>query len=412
MKKLKIFMIASLVLALGANIGSRLIKPREGPGEEKYLSYIFPEAESFSKKEGDPPHYKAYGLTPDGGKYLLGLAFLTTDILPKRRGYAGPIHILAGIGTDGNIKAIRVISHQETPSYTAVIDKPEFWDGFSGKSLSDGFVPDADVDTISRATITASAIAGSVRDSCRIAARKVLGLDVPPPSDEKPHPPLYKIILISAAVIGALLSYLFKSRGSRSVFLLFSVAALGFWMGTYISLGQLVNLVLGRAPPFSAHLEWYILFSGSIFTALVFGNIFCGWLCPFGALQELLHGLSRRLGLKTVPGAQWKEASVLRWFYLWATLMLAFALGITDAVVYEPFGTAFDWKGSLLHWLFLFSILGGAIVVSRFWCRIFCPVGAIMQLLSSGRSPAKHKFSLQRDVLHAGEDSRAGDDTR
>jgi hypothetical protein len=66
------------------------------------LEQLFPDAESFSEKEGSPPHFKAYGpKDADGQGELLGVAYWTTELEPLERGFDGPIKMLVGMDTTG-----------------------------------------------------------------------------------------------------------------------------------------------------------------------------------------------------------------------------------------------------------------------------------------------------------------------
>ncbi len=52
--------------------------------EQRQIKEVFPEADAFSSKEGDPPHYKAYKIDPQTNRRtLVGFAFFTTDVEPR-----------------------------------------------------------------------------------------------------------------------------------------------------------------------------------------------------------------------------------------------------------------------------------------------------------------------------------------
>jgi len=144
---------------------------------EAQLGYLFPEAASFSDKEGSPPHYKAFGPAGDGGDAeLLGLAFWTTELEPLERGYDGPIKMLVGMDTAGRLTRVIVTDHREPYGYFSV-ELPEFTAQFEGKDIRDRFRYGEDVDAISRATITVTSASRAIRNSARRAARAHL---VPP----------------------------------------------------------------------------------------------------------------------------------------------------------------------------------------------------------------------------------------
>ena len=138
---------------------------------EEQLAYLFPDAATFTEKQGSPPHYKAYGPVVDGGEpELLGLVFWTTELDPLERGYDGPIQMLVGMDTRGILTRIIVTNHREPYGYFSV-ELPEFAAQFEGKDIRDRFRYGEDIDAISRATITVTSASRAVRNSARRAAR-------------------------------------------------------------------------------------------------------------------------------------------------------------------------------------------------------------------------------------------------
>jgi NosR/NirI family nitrous oxide reductase transcriptional regulator len=143
------------------------------------LALLFPHAESFSAKEGDPPHYKAYGPATSGADgELLGLAFWTTELDPLERGFDGPIKMLVGMDTAGVLQHVIVTDHREPYGYFSV-EMPAFTEQFEQKSIRDRFRVGEDVDAVTRATITVTSASRAVRNSARRIARAYLT----PPSE-------------------------------------------------------------------------------------------------------------------------------------------------------------------------------------------------------------------------------------
>lgn len=140
------------------------------PGDAAVLKRLFPTAASFSPKGGDPPHIKA--LSADG-KTVIGLAFWTTELEPLERGYDGPIKILVGIDTKGVLAGIVVVEHHE-PYGNFSIDPPQFAAQFKGKDVRDRFRVGADVDAVSRASITIGSATRAIRNSSRRIAREYI----------------------------------------------------------------------------------------------------------------------------------------------------------------------------------------------------------------------------------------------
>jgi transcriptional regulator of nitric oxide reductase len=147
----------------------------------RQLARLFPEAASFSPKGGTPPHVKAFGPAGSGQQApLLGLAYWTTELEPLERGYDGPIKMLVGMDTKGILRGVIVTEHRE-PYGDFSVDRPEFAAQFRNKDIRDAFRVGADIDAVSRATITVTSASRAVRNSSRRIARALL---TPPESSK------------------------------------------------------------------------------------------------------------------------------------------------------------------------------------------------------------------------------------
>ena len=133
------------------------------------LKQLFPAAASFSPKEGQPPHFKAFSAPG----VLAGYAFWTTELEPLERAYDGPIKILVGMDTKGVLTGIIVVDHHE-PYGNFSIDPPQFAAQFKGKSIRDPFKVGGDIDAVSRATLSIASATRAVRDASRMMARQFL----------------------------------------------------------------------------------------------------------------------------------------------------------------------------------------------------------------------------------------------
>jgi transcriptional regulator of nitric oxide reductase len=144
------------------------------------LKKLFPAAATFSAKTGSPAHYKAFGPAAEGKEgELLGLAFWTTELEPLERGFDGPIKMIVGIDPTGELTAVVVTDHREPYGYFSV-DLPEWSAQFEGKSIREAFKVGADVDAISRATITVTSASRAIRNAARKIARAHLAPPAPP----------------------------------------------------------------------------------------------------------------------------------------------------------------------------------------------------------------------------------------
>jgi NosR/NirI family nitrous oxide reductase transcriptional regulator len=126
----------------------------------------------------------------------------------------------------------------------------------------------------------------------------------------------------------------------------------------------------------------------SVAAALLFWGrgAYCGWLCPFGALQELLNTIAKAL---RIP--QWKVPWSLH-ERLWAVKYILFLglFGVSLASIghaerlaeVEPFKTAIVLKFNRAWPFVLYAgvLLFCGLFVERFYCRYFCPLGAALAI--------------------------------
>jgi len=154
----------------------KVIAQRQRADLEASLSELFNEADEFKEvsgsefKSGDP----AVIIEDDGvfAAYKNG-EVIGAVIRTSRASYNGAIKILVGVGTNGKISAVKILEHSDTPGLGAnassskyYVDRAKgihFYDQFTGKAVSDPFVPKSDVIAITAATITSRAVSASVK---------------------------------------------------------------------------------------------------------------------------------------------------------------------------------------------------------------------------------------------------------
>ena len=115
-------------------------------------------------------------------------------------------------------------------------------------------------------------------------------------------------------------------------------------------------------------------------------GLFCGWLCPFGALQEFAHHLGRILRLpQIVPTPRWDaRLKALKYVVLASLVALLFAApGMLDkAIEVEPFKTAIT-TFFIREWYYVAYAAGlllFSMVMFKGFCRYLCPLGAVMAI--------------------------------
>lgn len=179
---------------------------------------------------------------------------------------------------------------------------------------------------------------------------------------------------------------------TRLAFLSATLVILGWWLGAQLS----VVHVLAFAQAIRTGFQWetflldpliFILWSTVAISLLFWGRgVFCGWLCPFGALQELLNTAAKRLGIRQVqvPFALHERL----WAIKYIVFVGLFALSLhsmTQAFVLaevEPFKTAMTMKFArewpLLAYVGVLLVAG--LFVERAYCRYLCPLGAALAI--------------------------------
>ncbi len=170
-----VWLVLAAVLCGGGVLSAqqRRIFTNQNPANE--LKKLFPGAAVFSPLGGEPLHFKAYGVDPksDPAARPIGYVFWTTDMVPQEHGYHGPLHILVGLDLTGIITGIIVDYHSEPYGYFSV-EPPEFPAQFKNKSIFDSFRVGADVDAVSRASLTINSATRAIRDGSRMMAKTFL----------------------------------------------------------------------------------------------------------------------------------------------------------------------------------------------------------------------------------------------
>ncbi|CEP66754.1 FMN-binding [Moorella glycerini] len=340
---------------------------------EQLMQELAPEAAGFEHLTGTV--YRAFKINDQGQKQVLG--FISSA---RATGYAGPIEVLTFIDTTGRVKNLMVTSNVETPSFFARVMSADYLEKFKNKMANDFFEVGQDIDGVSRATYTSRGIAAAVQKSAHYIAASQLALHVPP--NKKAILSLEDYSLL-ALLLMAIILHKFKMVKLRYVTLLGGLILIGLWQKSPVSLGNIATLLAGNIPSLEKIPFWFLLVVGIIVIILATGrNLYCYWLCPCGALMEIAGQLGKagRLTHKPCP-RRVQQLKNLRLMLAWGALVMAFWLANPSISSYEIFAPLFAQEGNAAQWLLLPFMLFVGIIIYRFWCRFFCPVGAILDYL-------------------------------
>jgi len=245
-----------------------------------------------------------------------------------------------------------------------------------------------------------------------VVTQKQIGLHYAPPAELFDYPPkplpewlqawqgrLPDLIVIGIALL-LLTGVLLKPRTIsvkprtlflfRTGFLAFTLGFIGWYAQGQLSIVQITGAI--KSVSAGAGLKSFLydpvsllLIAYTLISLVVWGRgSFCGWLCPFGALQEFIGLIARAL---RVP--QWRMPAGLprllaRARYAILALLVGAAAFVPSAaeklVEIEPFKTSIT-VGFQREWPFLLwavgLLLAGAFVY-KFFCRFVCPLGAAL----------------------------------
>ena len=125
-----------------------------------------------------------------------------------------------------------------------------------------------------------------------------------------------------------------------------------------------------------------------IITTLIWGRgIFCGWLCPFGTIQDIIYKFKTTLKFKTfeIPDSIHNKLIYLKYIILISIIIGAiYATGTNILFEFEPFKTVIEDKFNTSTILILWSLvlLTFVFFIERGFCRYLCPTGAALALAS------------------------------
>ena len=178
----------------------------------------------------------------------------------------------------------------------------------------------------------------------------------------------------------------------RNIYLLWILIWLGWEAGGQVTILSILTWVTApiSQPSWNTLLSdplLIVLMSYILVTFFVWGRgVFCGWLCPFGALQELIANIGKFLKIKQIkiPEKYNKTSLNIKYIILLTLFITCFIapnfLNLGSEI--EPFKTAISMKFNRAWYYVIYAILLLAVglFIERFFCRFICPLGAFMAI--------------------------------
>ncbi len=181
----------------------------------------------------------------------------------------------------------------------------------------------------------------------------------------------------------ALVSFFRKSVTLKYVTLVAAIGYLGFVKSTLLSVTDIFRVADLSLPIFKYNLAWYLFAVFTMASTVLWGRLYCGRICAFGALTQLMDPIVPRKMRLEIPVRIEKHANLVKYGLLAGVLAYFFAT--KDVGVYrfvEPFWM-FGLFGTTGMWVGLGVLLVATVFVRNLYCRFLCPVGAMLGILSN-----------------------------
>jgi transcriptional regulator of nitric oxide reductase len=183
----------------------------------------------------------------------------------------------------------------------------------------------------------------------------------------------------------------------RFTMLIFTIFYLGYYSQGQLSVVNIYTLLLSivngfRLEVFLLDPIIFILWVFVFISLFIFGRgLFCGWLCPFGALQEVMGLLAKKLSIRQIKISpkHHKHAQKIKYIILFVLVGTSFySLSLAEKLAeVEPFKTSLTLN-FVRYWpfvLYAMLLLLFSLKIHKFYCRYLCPLGAGLAII--GRFP-------------------------
>lgn len=383
-----IFSLAVLALVGAAVYG----RANQGlSGYEDYLQQMAPEAAAFNlvKSSGETSLYQIRDSSGSATGYITAA---------EGPGYGGPMHVLVAWTTDGVITAVRVPDHHEDLPWWNVLVKRDFFGQYVGRSFTESIQLFEDIDAMTGSTVSCNGVSIGVRTG-RLLLAEYLGqpYDGPPDPIRIGWPEILVAGGLLAVVVVRTVPGIRRHNWPRLFTLMYGFIVLGVWLSIPLSLTNIAAWLIGYSPHLQTFFVIYIVVFGFIGLAVLFGkNYYCFWLCPYVAVQELIH-LTFRGKLRPSP-MLFKSLRNARFLLLFIALFLVLAMRNPSVSVFEPWNVLFSFKGTSDQWVLMVFALVSAVFIYDFWCHFLCPVGAVFELVIKVRRGVVGLWPGQRRI--------------
>jgi len=197
------------------------------------------------------------------------------------------------------------------------------------------------------------------------------------------RPQVVDIAAVSIFITLALVGFFRKSERIKIVTFVAAVAYMGFTKSYLISVTDIFRLSDLTLPIFRYNVAWYIFAVFTVASTVLWGRLYCGRVCAYGALTQLLDYVVPARMRYNVPRALEDRAAWIKYGLLGSVLTYFLITHNMEVYKYvEPFWM-FGLYGTPVMWTMLAVLLLATVFVRNVYCRFLCPVGAMLGIISN-----------------------------
>ena len=197
------------------------------------------------------------------------------------------------------------------------------------------------------------------------------------------RPQALDLALLTGFLALSLVSFFRKSVRLKLVTFVAAVAYMGFAKSRLVSVVDMFAVADLSLPIFKYSLNSYLLWVFVVGSTLLWGRLYCGRICAYGALTQLMDVVVPKRFRVDIPLKSETQANRIKYGVLAG--VLAYFLVTRDVSIYrwvEPFWM-FGLFGTTGMWVGLGVLLLATVFVRNLYCRFLCPVGAMLGILSN-----------------------------
>ena len=336
--------------------------------------------------------YEVVEAQPDDAtkEKLAGYIFSSEDLAPEVHGFGGKMNLAVYVDTTGKLINFHIIRSNETPAYLELLSQ---WRGQLNERQLFSPNPFVDVHAVTGATVSSEAILSALQVSGHRFATQILGRPLESELKDRAHRASYLPDTQGAYLIGAfILTLLVIYRGgfwSRLAALCFNLVVGGIILNVQYSSEQIAT-VLSLYSPAVGLTGVFLLVVGIPLLVIFFGNVYCGYLCPFGAVQELISCIVPDRFKQPASTETMRRARFVKYAVLFVVVIVFFLSRNRTTLAADPLIKVFNLRFTIYDFqllryggLIVAAALIGSIFYTRFWCWYLCPVGAFLSLLNN-----------------------------